>query len=251
MSDWANILIAFAVAFFVVYTVPFIYRIVKTLYFKRLTYQAFGDTELYLGKEKYNSPKRVLKRAKKSLESLREGSGDPKYVEQDIDSINAAFQIGWTHKDIGTTQEELKKLHNGGSLMIFAKNELDRAREEDAAGSNMADFGLYAIEKVLEKAGLLLADIGTSKEELNGIERRAEFRRTIQKIDDLRQMSLGKKASPFDPEYLYKEIVSALSPEKTSFGTIHVFSPEELGTSFEELACLVKEASNIFKPDRD
>ncbi len=249
MLDWGNILMAFAAAFFIVYAMPFIYCVAKTVYFKWLTFRAFGDTELYLGKEKYNSRKRVLKRARERLESLREGNNDPKYVEQDIDSINAAFQIGWTHKDIGTTREELKKLHNGGSLLIFAKKELDRAREEDVAGYDIADFGLFIIEKVLEKGGFSLADIGTSKEELTGIERRSEFRRTIKKIDDLRQMSQGKRVYPFDPEYLYREIMSALSPEKNSIGTIYVFSPEELGTSFEELACLVKGASNIFKPD--
>lgn len=109
--------------------------------------------------------------ASERLRSLRQCTAFYTYLS--IKEIQEAVQHGkFTYTDIGTSEEELRKLHVKNNRHS-AQWTLDRMR--NSQHPSLSTSGLIAnIQIYLNEVGLSLADIGTNEEELEAMRVRYE-----------------------------------------------------------------------------
>jgi len=97
--------------------------------------------------------------AQKWLEHLRSGTDQYesflKYLHEEVQ------KGGFTLKDIGTSEEELEQLRVKG-----CKTSAQKWLEYLRSGADQYDSFLKYLREEVQKGGLTLKDIGTSKEEL-------------------------------------------------------------------------------------
>jgi hypothetical protein len=218
---------------FVVFMLLFV--VYKTAWFQRVRAHwlafklAWSVHKLQHAWEDIDSPKSKLKRARRVLAELREGARHP---EDKVDDINEAIEAGWNYEDIGTTADEVIGYRNGESQKILARKILEQRRAEGE------DCGLsYIISELAEEGGFTLSDIGTDEDELRSIKHRSMLQVYRSYVDDLRKLSRGEFAGgDSDPDYLHRSIFEVIADTDDGYN----YTIEELGTSLDEMANLVK-----------
>src|SRR3989344_6354090 len=218
---WAAVFLALALVVGLFRLTPWYRRIkIRWLAFKI----AWNLHEMGKIARNINSPDSKLRRARTAIEDLRTGKEFP---EWEINQINKAIEAGWNYKDIGTNSEEMIIFRNGGSQKILAQKVLETCRREKDLTNQ--------VSRLAEKGGFSLEEIGTSKAELDAIDRECMRGVYSSYVRHLREIARGEYYSKA-PEELYLDICRVLADEG------YKYTHEELGTSKEELPELVKTA---------
>jgi len=172
------------------------------------------------------SPGGILRHARGSLDELRMGVTTFS-TNLALKNINAALECGWTYADLGTTQEEVIGFRNGASQITYAASLLGQYRKKKQE--------TFRLRELLEEMHWEPKTVGTTVEELDGIDRASFVALYRNTVATLRAMAEGDlRTSGDNPDEFSQRICNAVHDGIVTF--------QDLGTSLEELADLLPRA---------
>lgn len=170
-----------------------------------------------------------LDRAIEAIRDLREGTWNPGY---ELNHIDSAIDSGYSLESMKTTKEELAGFRSGQSQRTIAIQRLADIRSGKDKSTRLF------IEQ-LDKAGIRPEEIGSTRDEIKNFKKAEEKQYYNSALNSLRLLVKGNPEYYDDVEhrrvdFLVKTLLEAPSHEVDEFFE-HQFTYEELGTSAEEL----------------